>query len=79
MKLPKKIKYKTHKDHGNHSFIVDESCAGQTFFGRKRNLGDKVVHPDDYGKRNNNYDNRTRAELRNADDIMLSKQYHLDS
>jgi hypothetical protein len=73
MKSPKKIKYKTHKDHGSHSFIVDESIAGQIFFGRKRNLGDKVVRPSDYGKRNNNSDHRTKAELRNADDIMLSK------
>lgn len=74
MKLPKKIKHKSHKDFGSNSFIVNESCAGQTILGRKRNLGDKVVHPDGYGKRRGNYDHRSRAEKRNSDDIKLAKQ-----
>jgi hypothetical protein len=78
VKPPRKIKHRTHKDFGAHSFIVDESCSGQIFYGRKRNLGDKVVYPGDYGKSRGNYDNRSRAELRNVDDIKIAKQEDYD-
>jgi hypothetical protein len=65
----RKIKHKTHKDFGSHSFIAPERMVVN---GRVRNAGDKVVHWGDYGKKNNALDHRSRAELRNADERHLA-------
>ena len=70
----RKIKHKTHKDFGSESFIAPERMVMN---GRVRNAGDKVIHWGEYGKKNDNYDPRTRAELRNADDRQLEKNGEL--
>jgi len=70
----RKIKHKTHKYFGSHSFIATERMV---VGGRIRNVGDKVLHWGDYGKKNDGSDYRSHREIRNADEIMLAKNGEL--
>jgi hypothetical protein len=70
----RKIEHKTHKDFGSDSFIAPKRMIVN---GRIRNAGDKVLHWGYYGKKNNGLDHRSRRELRNADERLLSKNGEL--
>lgn len=62
----RKIKHKSPKNFGSHSFIMTEqhvASCGDTVLGRKYQVGSKVIHPADY--KEGFTENRTRRELIN--------------